>query len=171
MVTGRQKFRKTLHSLAILLVLLCVVAPARARQGQQMSPPQQPGQQTLERTLYQRLGGYDAIAAAVDDFVGRLVGDRRFARFFAGFSNDSKRRIRQHIIDQLCAAAGGPCVYTGRSMRTSHEGLGITEEDWNAAARHLVASLDRFHVPQREKDEVLAIVNTLKSEIVEGNRR
>ena len=84
-------------------------------------------------TLYARLGGYDAIAAVVDDFIGRLAGDKRFERFFAGFSDDSKKRLRQHILDQFCVAAGGPCVYMGRDMKTTHKGLGITEADWDVA--------------------------------------
>jgi hemoglobin len=85
-----------------------------------------------------------------DDFIGRLIGDERFGRFFAGHSTDSTKRIRQLIVDQLCEATGGPCVYIGRDMKTTHEGLGITEEDWNAAVAHLTASLDKFQVPQRE---------------------
>ena len=120
-----------------------------------------------EKSLYQRLGGYDALAAVVDDFVVRLVTDKQFVRFFAGHSNDSKKRIRQHILDQFCAATGGPCIYTGRDMKTSHMGLGITEAEWDAAAKHLAASLDKFKVPEREKGEVLAFVTTLKKDIVE----
>src|SRR5437868_12025024 len=120
-----------------------------------------------QKTLYERLGGYDAIAAVVDDFIGRLIADRQFERFFAGHSVDSKKRIRQHILDQFCAAAGGPCIYTGRTMKTTHEGLGITEADWDAAARHLSASIDKFKVKKREKDELLAFVTSLKRDIVE----
>jgi hemoglobin len=120
-----------------------------------------------EKSLYQRIGGYDALAAVVDDFITRLVTDKQFERFFVGHSDDSKKRIRQHILDQFCAATGGPCVYTGRDMKMSHAGLGITEADWNAAAKHLVASLDKFKVPEKEKGEVLAFVTTLKKDIVE----
>ena len=119
------------------------------------------------KTLYQRLGGYDAVAAVVDDFIGRLIADDRFAKFFKGASDDSKKRIRQHIVDQFCAAAGGPCVYTGRDMKTSHKGLGITEDEWNGAAKHLVASLDKFKVPEKEKNDLLAFVVSLKKDIVE----
>jgi hemoglobin len=124
-------------------------------------------QQRKEKSLYERLGGYDAIAAVVDDFIGRLIADRQFERFFAGHSVDSKKRIRQHIVDQFCVAAGGPCVYTGRTMKTTHEGLRITEADWDAAAKHLVASIDKFKVKKREKDELLAFVTSLKRDIVE----
>jgi hemoglobin len=120
-----------------------------------------------EKSLYQRIGGYDALAAVVDDFVVRLVTDKQFERFFVGHSTDSKKRIRQHILDQFCVGTGGPCVYTGRDMKTSHAGLGITEAEWDAAAKHLVASLDKFKVPEKEKGEVLAFVVTLKKDIVE----
>jgi hemoglobin len=120
-----------------------------------------------EKTLYQRVGGYDALAAVVDDFITRLVTDKQFEKFFAGASNDSKKRIRQHILDQFCAATGGPCVYTGRDMKTSHTGLGITNAEWDAAAKHLAASLDKFKVPEKEKGEILAFVTSLKKDIVE----
>jgi len=120
-----------------------------------------------QKSLYERVGGYDALAAVVDDFIGRLITDKQFEKFFAGASNDSKKRIRQHILDQFCAATGGPCVYTGRDMKTSHAGLGITNAEWDAAAKHLVASLDKFKVPEKEKGEILAFVTSLKKDIVE----
>lgn len=120
-----------------------------------------------EKSLYERVGGYNALAAVVDDFIGRLVSDKQFEKFFIGHSIDSKKRIRQHILDQFCAATGGPCVYTGREMKTTHGGLGITEAEWDAAAKHLSASLDKFKVPEKEKGEILAFVTTLKKDIVE----
>ena len=120
-----------------------------------------------QKTLYERVGGYDALAAVVDDFIVRLVTDKQFEKFFAGASNDSKKRIRQHILDQFCAATGGPCVYTGREMKTSHAGLGITNAEWDAAAKHLAASLDKFKVPEKEKGEILSFVTSLKKDIVE----
>ncbi|PWT88808.1 MAG: group 1 truncated hemoglobin [Blastocatellia bacterium] len=120
-----------------------------------------------EKSLYERLGGYNALAAVVDDFIGRLVADKRFEKFFIGQSTDSRKRIRQHVLDQFCAATGGPCIYTGRDMKTSHTGLGITNEDWDEAAKQLVASLDKFKVPEKEKGEVLAFVTSLKKDIVE----
>lgn len=120
-----------------------------------------------EKSLYERVGGYNALAAVVDDFIGRLVSDKQFEKFFIGQSTDSKKRIRQHILDQFCAATGGPCIYTGREMKTSHAGLGITNAEWDAAAKHLVASLDKFKVPEKEKGEILAFVTSLKKDIVE----
>ena len=140
--------------LALVFSMLLTVAASMSARAQQKS-------------LYERVGGYDALAAVVDDFVGRLVADKQFEKFFAGHSIDSKKRIRQHILDQFCAATGGPCVYTGRDMKTTHAGLGITEADWNAAAKHLTESLDKFKVPEKEKNELLAFVTSLKKDIVE----
>ncbi|HET6976455.1 MAG TPA: group 1 truncated hemoglobin [Pyrinomonadaceae bacterium] len=144
-------FQRTVFSALIFSLLLTITVPARAQ----------------EKSLYERVGGYNALAAVVDDFIGRLVSDKQFEKFFAGFSVDSKKRIRQHILDQFCAATGGPCIYLGRDMKTTHGGLGMTEAEWDAAAKHLAASLDKFKVPEKEKGEVLAFVTTLKKDIVE----
>lgn len=118
-------------------------------------------------SLYKRLGGYDALAAVVDDFVPRLLNDPELKRFFGGVSADSAKRIRQLLLDQLCAATGGPCIYIGRGMKSAHAGLGISDRDWDRAVQHLVATLDKFHVAAREKNEVLTALSSLKSEIVE----
>jgi hemoglobin len=119
------------------------------------------------RSLYERLGGYDAIAAAVDDLLGRLVGDPQLGVYWRGHSKDSMKRDRQLIVDFLCAATGGPVVYRGRDMKTSHEGLQISENDWKIFMGHTVATLDRFKVPEREKAEFLAAATSLKADIVE----
>ncbi|MCC6742915.1 MAG: DUF4440 domain-containing protein [Acidobacteria bacterium] len=119
------------------------------------------------KSLYKRLGGYDAIAAVIDEFIKRMDGDPKMKRFLAGLSQDSAGKLRQHIVDQVCAAAGGPCIYTGRDMKTAHKGMGISEDDWNTAAGHLVAALDAFSVPEAEKKDLLAIVSSVKADIVE----
>ena len=119
-----------------------------------------------DQSLYKRLGGYDAIAALTDDFIGRLATDPQLQRFFPGLSTDSKKRLRQHVVDFLCSATGGPCLYLGRDMKTAHTGLGITEADWQASVKDLVATLDHFKVPDKEKNEVLTAVSGLKGDIV-----
>lgn len=129
-----------------------VAAPASG----QTSPP-----------LYKRLGGYDAVAAVTDDFIARLAGDPQFKGFFSGHSTDSLKKLRQNVVDELCSVTGGPCAYVGRDMKTSHAGLGITEKDWDTSVRHFVATLDKFNVPAKERDEVLALVGSLKNDIVE----
>lgn len=117
--------------------------------------------------LYKRLGGYDAIAAVTDDFLGRLASDKQMARFFVGVGADSLKKLRQHVVDQLCEATGGPCYYFGRTMKTVHTGLGITESDWQLTVKHLMATLDKFNVPASEREEVLALFASLKRDIVE----
>lgn len=124
------------------------------------------GEEPGEKTLYQRLGGYDAIAAVTDDFIGRMAADPQLGRFFAGHSEGSLKKIRQLVVDQLCEATGGPCYYTGRDMKSAHAGMGISAADWDAAVKHLVATLDKFQVPQKEKDEVLGAVSSFKEDIV-----
>lgn len=146
----------TARTLLTALILALLITPALAM-----------GQGMQEKSLYQRVGGYDALAAVVDDFIGRLVSDKRFEKFFVGHSEDSLKKIRQHIVDQFCAATGGPCVYIGRDMKTTHKGLAITEADWDAAAKHLAGSLDKFKVPDKEKNEILTFVTSLKKDIVE----
>jgi hemoglobin len=132
-------------------------------------PPTFGAEQTSmqQQSLYHRLGGYDAIAAVTDDFINRLATDPQFAKFFTSLSTDSKLHLRQLVVDQLCAATGGPCVYIGRSMKQSHKGLGITKAEWDKSAGHLAASLDKFHVPAREKGEVLAAATTLEPDIID----
>lgn len=120
-----------------------------------------------KKSLYQRLGGYDALAAVTDDFIGRLAADKQLARFFPGLSDDSKARLRQHVLNLLCQTTGGPCIYTGRDMKTTHKGLGISEADWTASVADLNATLDKFKVPKPERDEVLAAISGLKKDIVE----
>ena len=102
-----------------------------------------------------------------DDFIGRLAADKQVSRFFVGHSQDSLMKIRQHVVEFLCNATGGPCVYMGRDMKTSHKGMGITESDWDLSVKALVATLDKFKVPEKEKGEVLAAVEPLKAQIVE----
>ncbi|MEK6321302.1 MAG: group 1 truncated hemoglobin [Acidobacteriota bacterium] len=138
-----------------IAVLLSSVGPTRTATAQSGD------------SLYKRLGGYDALAAVTDDFIGRLVTDKTLGRFFVGASDNSKMRIRQLVVDQLCAATGGPCLYIGRDMKTVHKGLGITEEDWNIAVKHLVATLTKFKVPENLQKEVAAAVSGLKADIVE----
>jgi hemoglobin len=118
-------------------------------------------------SLYKRLGGYDAIAAVTDDFLGRLAGDPQTGKFFQGVSADHQKAIRQLVVDQVCAATGGPCVYIGRDMKSTHAGLGIAKSDWDKAVSHFLATLDKFKVPQKEKDELVAIVGSLEKDIVE----
>ncbi len=118
-------------------------------------------------TLYARLGGYDAIAAVADDLLPRLMSDPQLARFWQNRGADGIRREKQLLIDFLCASAGGPLYYTGRDMATSHKGMGISAGDWEAFLGHLRATLDKFQVPDGERRDVLAFIESTRAVIVE----
>ena len=120
-----------------------------------------------EKTLYARLGGYDAIAAVADNLLPRLMSDEKLGRFWAHRAEDSLRREKQLLIDFLCHCAGGPLFYTGRDMKTSHQGMRIDENDWSAFLGHLNATLDAFAVPAAEKETVIAFVQSTKADILE----
>jgi hemoglobin len=121
-----------------------------------------------QRTLYQRLGGYDAICAVANDLLPRLQADSRLGRFWQNRGEDGIAREKQLLIDFLCSSAGGPLYYTGRDMKTSHRGMKIGQDDWGALLKHLNATLDAFKVPQPERGEVLAFIESTKADIVEG---
>ena len=121
----------------------------------------------MEKSLYERVGGYNSIAAVVDDFLGRQFADKQVGRFYVGHSTNSKKRLRQLITEMVCEVTGGPAKYIGRDMRTSHAGLGITRSDWQVTVTNLTNVLDKFTVPQKEKDELLAIVSGLRPVILE----
>jgi hemoglobin len=125
------------------------------------------GAMMAKKSLYERLGGYDAIAALVDDLLQRLLSDPQVGIYWKGRNTASKKRDRQILVDYLCQAAGGPVVYTGHDMKTAHAGLGISDRDWQVTAEHLMTTLEECNVPGPEKKELLAFVTSLKGDIVE----
>lgn len=118
-------------------------------------------------SLYKRLGGYDGIAAVTDDFIGRLLKDHDFDRFFAGISDDSKGRLRQNIVDFICKATGGPCYYMGRDMKTAHAGIGITKAEWDKATTYFAEAMKGLNVGGDEQKDVVALILPLEKDIVE----
>src|SRR5262249_25307294 len=110
-----------------------------------------------------RLGGKDAIAAVVDDFVGNVAADKRINGFFA---KADVPRLKRNLVDQICQATGGPCTYTGREMKTAHKGMGITDPEFKALVEDLQKSLNKFKVPDKEQGELLGILGPLKPQIV-----
>jgi len=121
-----------------------------------------------KKTLYERLGGYDAISAVVNDLLPRVQADPQLARFWQHRGEDGLKREKQLLIDFLSSCAGGPLYYTGRDMKTSHKGMRISENDWSAFLGHLHATLRAFQVPQAERDEVVAFVQSTKADMVEA---
>ncbi len=120
----------------------------------------------IKKSLYERLGGLPAIKAVIDDFVGRVAADDRINKKFA---KSDIARVKLHLVEQVCAATGGPCTYTGLDMKKSHKNMKVTEGEFGALVGDLVATLDKLNVPQAEKDELLGILGPLKSQIVEVN--
>ena len=119
-----------------------------------------------EPTLYQRLGGREAIKLVVDDFVANMAADPRVNGRFKGLDAARVAKLQTNLADQICDAAGGPCAYLGRDMKTTHTGMGITEAEWNATVEDLVKSLDKFKVGQKEQQELLSALGAMKKDIV-----
>jgi hemoglobin len=115
-------------------------------------------------TLYERLGGLGAIRAVVDSFVARCAGDARINR---KFERTDIPRLKKMLVDQVCEAAGGPCTYTGRDMRETHDGMGVTAGEFDALVEDLVATLDEFDVPRAEQEELLGLLGPMRDDIVE----
>ena len=120
-----------------------------------------------QKSLYERLGGYDGIAAFTDDLLPRLKGDPQLGRFWKNRGEDGMAREKQLLIDFLCSCAGGPMYYKGRDMKLSHKGMKISESDWSIFLNHAGATMKALKVPQHECDEVAAFVLSLKDVIVE----
>lgn len=121
----------------------------------------------MSATLYERLGGYDAISAVASDLLPRLQSDPQLGRFWAHRGTDGVQREKQLLIDFLCANSGGPMYYTGRDMLTTHAGMGITESDWTVFLQHAAATLNHFAVPAEEQQEIVEFVLSLKGDIVD----
>ena len=115
-------------------------------------------------SLYERLGGKAAITAVIDDFVGRCAAD---ARINGKFARTDVPRLKASLVDQVCEATGGPCTYTGRDMHTTHQGMSVTAGEFDALVADLVATLDKFGVPEAEKSELLGALAPMRSDIVE----
>ena len=119
-------------------------------------------------TLYERLGGYDAITAVANNLLPRLQADAQLGRFWQNRGEDGIEREKQLLIDFLCSSAGGPLLYTGRDMKTSHQGMKISASDWETFMSHLHATLKSFELPQAEFSDVIAFVESTKADMVEA---
>jgi len=139
--------------IATAVVAVLCTSTAQAQMG--MAP---------KKTLYERLGGMPAITAVVDDFVGNVARDKRINGFFA---QTNIPRLKFLLVQQICQASGGPCIYTGRDMKSTHRGMGVANRHFNALVQDLGRSLNKFRVPAREQKELVAALAPLKKDIVE----
>lgn len=126
-----------------------------------------PGALAEEKTLYERLGGYDAISAVVDDFAPKLFADPVVGKRFFGMSADSREGFRQKNKNLVCIATGGPCKVISRPAAVTHGGLGIKASEFDIVVNHLVDTLNKFEVPEQEQQELLTIIGSLRPDIVE----
>ncbi len=150
----------------IVYLLFCVVLCATFFAG----GPDALGQaKKKEKSLYDRLGGVYAIATVVDDFIDRVVADDILnANPAIKEARDRVPRagLKYRVTEMVCMATGGPCKYTGRTMKESHKHLNITGKEWDALVVDFKASLNKFNVPEKEQNELIAIVGSTKKDIV-----
>ena len=151
--TTKSKSFALCATLAALLLMLTLPVPAQAENN--------------EKSLYERLGGYDAVSAVGDDFAAKLFEDEQVGKFFVGMGTDTREQFRQKNKNLVCNVTGGPCKIISRSAKVTHAGLGITESDFDVVADHLGDTLNKFNVPEKEQQELFAIINTLKPDIVD----
>ncbi len=116
-----------------------------------------------DQSLYTRLGGKPAITAVVDDFIGNVAAD---SRINGRFANANIPHLKMELVDQICAASGGPCTYTGKDMMSAHRGMNIRGPEFDALVEDLVKTLDKFKVPAKEKGELLGALGPMKPAIV-----
>jgi len=131
--------------IASLVVGACAMAPAPAP------------------SLYQRLGGLDAITAVVDDAIVNIAADARINQRFGSAAIPS---LKAKLVELLCARTGGPCTYTGLDMSSAHEDMNIRDDEFDALVDDLVKSLNKFKVPAREQRELLAMLGQMRNAIV-----
>jgi hemoglobin len=116
-----------------------------------------------EKTMYDTLGGKEAISVVVDDFIGLLAADERINAYFA---NANVPAVKGHLVDLMCMATGGPCKYTGRDMKTIHAGMGITNAHFNALAECLYQALDQNGVPYHMQNQLMAMLAPMQRDVV-----
>ena len=116
-----------------------------------------------EPTLYQRLGGMPGIAAVTDDFVDNVRADPLIGKRFQGVDIDHTKAM---LTELICKGSGGPCAYTGRSMKDTHRGMDISDAEFNAMAGDMAKTLDKFKLPQRERTDVMNLLGSLRGDIV-----
>jgi len=147
----------------IMLALFAALVLGACGGGKKEDTTATGGGASGDKSLYDRLGGKDAITAVVDDFIANVAADARINSFFA---NADIPGLKGKMVDQICEATGGPCKYTGKSMKESHTGMNVKEEHFNALVEDLVKSLDKFKVGEKEKGELLGALGSMKGDIV-----
>ncbi|MFN0109675.1 MAG: group I truncated hemoglobin [Blastocatellia bacterium] len=141
---------KNLKTISLCACLLLAISASALAQGQ---------------SLYDRLGGEKAISAVVDDFAGNVLADARINKKFA---DSDPTRLVTNLKAFMCMATGGPCKYTGLNMKDAHKNMGVTAGEFGALVEDLVKTLDKFKVPEKEKNELLSALGGMQGDITES---
>ncbi len=152
-----------------LALMLANTSPAGG-QAQPGGGQAKPAGGQAQRTLYERLGGYDGISAVVDEFADKLFADPKIGKFFVGMGTDTRLSFKQKNKNLVCNVTGGPCKVISRPAKTTHAGLGITDADFDIVVGHLSEALDDHKVPAAEHKELMDIIGGLRKDIVEQHR-
>ena len=149
--------KKTLTSLATkLAVASCLLAASAAfGQAMQMTPK--------DDQLYKAFGEKAGLVALMDDFMVRLLADPRTGPHF---QPANQQRVKEQLVDQFCALGGGPCVYKGADMKSSHSNLEIKKSDFHALVEVLQVSMDAKGIPFRKQNEMLALLAPMNRDII-----
>src|SRR5688572_1929101 len=164
---GIMRTRSTMVLATCVLTLVALSAACAKTESSSADSPAAVAADTtskVARSLFDRLGGQPAITAVVDSFVAIVAKDARINKKFA---RSDIPRVKKMLVDQICAQTGGPCTYTGRSMKEAHANMGVTDGEFGALVEDLVATLKSFNVPQPEQDELLGALGAMKTDIVE----
>lgn len=146
-------------SLLIAVLAFAIAVPPAAAAAE--------AEAVVEKSLYERLGGYEGVSAIVDEFADRLFHDKRISQFFIGMGDDTRASFKQKNKNLVCNVNGGPCKIISRSADDAHDGLGITAADFDVVAGHLMDVLNEFKVPEREQGELFEIILGLRPAIVD----
>jgi hemoglobin len=153
------------RSIALLALTLVALSACKKTEQSAATDTTKTVTDTLAaQSLYQRLGGKAAITSVVDSFVARVAADTRINKKFA---RSDVGRVKTMLVDQICSQTGGPCTYTGRSMKEAHANMGVTEGEFGALVEDLVTTLKSFNVPEKEQNELLTALGSMKGDIVE----
>jgi hemoglobin len=154
---------------ALLLLAACAATPTTPTAVDHAASTQAPTPAATAApggpSLYQRLGGRDVIDAFVATFVTNVGRDPRIQLRFLFTDLDG---LRGHLSDQICAAAGGPCTYRGKPMKSGHAGMRVKDAEFDAMAEDLAAALKTHGIGAREQQELLAAIGSMRADIVEG---
>ena len=154
MISNSRRSLRALTALAAALVVFAALPAGTANAAE-------------AKTLYERLGGYEGISAVVDQFADSLFAVKRISQFFIGMSDDTRAQFKQKNKYLLCNVTGGPCKVISRPANVAHHGLGITAGDFDVVVGHLKDVLNQDKVGPKEQEEVLAIILSLRSQIVD----